>query len=186
MSVRLIRHRFSADDFHALARAGVLGEQDRVELVEGEIVDMTPLGRRHVAAVNLLTRRFTVGCGERAVVQIQGPLRLGTHSEVQPDVVVLRPRDDFYRDAAPTVDDVLLVVEVADTSLLYDRTVKVPLYARAGVCEVWLVNQVDDQVEVFRDPTPAGYLVAQARSRAERLAPLAFPDLLISVNELVA
>jgi Uma2 family endonuclease len=98
MSRLPIRHRFSADDFHALARAGVLGEQDRVELVEGEIVDMTPTGRRHVAAVNLLTRRLTVGCGERAVVQIQGPLRLGTHSEVRPDVVVLRPRDDSYRD----------------------------------------------------------------------------------------
>ncbi|MGH7267794.1 MAG: Uma2 family endonuclease [Candidatus Rokuibacteriota bacterium] len=185
MSVQLIRHRFTVDEYHALGRAGVLTEDDRVELIEGEIVDMTPIGLRHAAAVNVLTRWLVAGCGVRAIVQIQGPLRLGPHSELQPDGVLLQPRDDFYRTAPPAVEDVLLLVEVADTSLPYDRTVKLPLYARVGLREVWLVDLVRDQVEVSRDPGPDGYRTIAAHTRGERLVPLAFPDLSFSVDELL-
>jgi Uma2 family endonuclease len=148
MAVRVAPHRFTVDDYHAMARAGVLRDDDRVELIEGEIVDMTPIGSRHAAVVDLLTRWLVMGCGTRAIVRVQGPVRLGAHSEPQPDLLVLEPRDDFYQRKPPTGDDVLLLIEVADSSLQYDQAVKLPLYARAGVREVWLVDLVRDEVNV--------------------------------------
>ena len=185
MSVQLIRHRFTVGEYHEMARAGVLTEDDRVELIEGEIVDMTPIGLRHAAAVNVLTRGLATGCGTRAIVQIQGPIPIGLRSEPQPDVLVLRPRDDFYREIAPGPEDVLLLVEVADTSLPYDRTVKIPLYAGAGVPEVWLVDLVRHRVELHRDPGPDGYRAVETRKRGERLTPAAFPDLVLGVDDLL-
>ncbi len=117
MSVQLTRHRFTWDDYHAMVAAGVLREDDRVELIEGEIVDMTPIGSRHAAVVDMLTRWLVMGCGTRAIVRVQGPVRVGAHSEPQPDLLALVPRDDFYRDEPPTAEDVLLLIEVADSSL---------------------------------------------------------------------
>jgi len=109
MSVQLTRHRFTWDDYHAMVAAGALRDDDRVELIEGEIVDRTPIGSRHGAAVDLLNRWLVMGCGTRAIVRVQGPVRVGAHSEPQPDLLVLVPRDDFYRGKPPTVDDVLRV-----------------------------------------------------------------------------
>ena len=185
MSVQLIRHRFTVEEYHEMARAGVLTEDDRVELIEGEIVDMTPIGLRHQATVDFLTRWLTLGCGERAIVRIQGPIRLGAHSEPQPDVMALAPRDDFYRTTPVTPGDVLLLVEVADTSLPYDRSSKIPLYARAGVREVWLVDLVRDRVEIYRDPGPEGYRSLETRERSARLIPAVFPDLALGADELL-
>jgi len=185
MSVQLTRHRFTVDDYHAMAEAGALREDDRVELIEGEIVDMTPIGLRHMAAVDILTRRLTLGCGERAIVRVQGAIQLGPHSEPQPDLVVLKPRDDFYRTKAATADDVLLLIEVADSSLQFDRTVKLPLYARAGVPEVWLVDLVRDEVEVHGDPGPEGFRRTETCGRGTRLEPAAFPDVSLAVDDLM-
>jgi Uma2 family endonuclease len=185
MAVQLVRHRFSVDDYHGMVRAGVLDEDDRVELIEGEIVDMTPIGLRHMAAVNVLTRALVTGCGERAIVQIQGPMPIGDRSEPQPDVVVLAPRADFYRQAPPGIGDVLLLVEVSDSSLPYDRGVKLPLYARSGIPEVWLVDLVRDRVEVYRTPGPEGYGAVETRSRGDQLVPAAFPDLAVPVSALL-
>jgi Uma2 family endonuclease len=185
MSVLLARHRFTVDEYHAMARAGVLTEDDRVELVEGEIVDMTPIGLRHQAAVDALNQRLARQCGDRAIVRIQGSVRLDVHSEPQPDALLLRPRDDFYRATPATAADVLLLVEVADTSLVYDRTVKVPLYARAGIPEVWLVDLVGERVEVFREPGPEGYRHRGTEERGVSLAPAAFPDVAVPVELLL-
>jgi Uma2 family endonuclease len=185
VSVQLIRHRFTVDEYHEMARAGALTEDDRVELIEGEIVDMTPIGLRHAAAVDLLTRWLVQGCGNRAVVRVQGPIRLSPESEPQPDFAVLKPRDDFYRSSAAASDDVLLLVEVADTSLSYDRTVKLPLYARARIGEVWLVDLVRERVEVLCDPGPDGYRRSETRERGGHLVPTAFPDLSLSVDALL-
>jgi Uma2 family endonuclease len=185
MSVQLIHHQFSVDDYHAMVVAGVLKEDDRVELIEGEIVDMTPIGLRHAAAVNILTRWLAIGCGARAIVQVQGPIQIGLHSEPQPDLVLLKPETNFYRDRPATPEDVLLLIEVADSSLPYDQTVKVPLYARAGVREVWIVNLVRAEVQVHREPTPSGFRVNETRQRGVRLQPSAFPDLTLSVDELL-
>lgn len=185
MSIQLIPHRFTVDEYHEMARAGVLGEDVRVELIEGEIVDMTPIGSRHAAAVDLLTRWLVQGCGERAIVRIQGPVRLSPRSELQPDVAVLRARDDFYRTSAVAPGDVLLLVEIADTSLPYDRGVKLPLYARARIPEVWLADLIRDRVEVFSEPAPDGYRRSETRERGTDLVPLSFPGLSLAVDTLL-
>ncbi len=185
MSVQLIRHRFTVGEYHRLAEAGVLREEDRVELIEGEIIEMTPIGLRHAAAVDLLTRWLVQGSGSRAVVRVQGPIQLGLESEAQPDLAVLKPQDDFYRQKGPAPDDVLLLIEVADTSLAYDQRVKLPLYARAGVREVWLVDLVRNRVEVCADPGPDGYRRVETRARGDTLVPATFPELSLSVDALL-
>jgi Putative restriction endonuclease len=121
MSIQLTRHRFTADEYHQMAEAGVLRDDDRVELIEGEILDMMPIGPRHSAVVNRINRALVRGCGDRAIVQIQASIRLGLYSEPQLDVAPLKPRSDFYETAVPGPESVLLLIEVADTSLLYDR-----------------------------------------------------------------
>jgi Uma2 family endonuclease len=184
MSIQLIRHRFTADEYHQMAKAGVLRDDDRVELIEGEIVDMTPIGSRHGAVVDRLTHTLVRGCGDRAIVRIQGSIRLGPHSEPQPDVVLLTPRPDFYEAAVPGPESVLLLIEVADASLLYDRTVKLPLYARAGVREVWLVDLVGNHVEVHGDPAPDGYRRSETLGPGGRLVPTAFPELRLSPADI--
>lgn len=185
MSVQLTRHRFTWDDYHAMAAAGALKEDDRVELIEGEIVDMTPIGSRHAAVVDRLTHRLVMDCGARAIVRVQGPVRLGAHSEPQPDLLVLERRDDFYQDAPPTAGDVRLLIEVADSSLQYDQTVKLPLYARARVREVWLVDLVRNEVQVHREPTLSGFGFVERRGRGSLVEPIAFPGLSLSVDELL-
>jgi Uma2 family endonuclease len=185
MSVQFIRHRFTVDDFHAMVEAGALKEDDRVELIEGEVVEMTPIGLRHAAAVNMLTRWLVTGCGLRAIVQVQGPLHLGPDSEPQPDLLLLKPRDDFYRTRPATADDVLLLIEVADSSLLYDRTIKLPLYARAGLAEVWVIDLVRDEVEMHRDPSPSGFRSSERRGRGAHLIPAAFADLSLPISEVL-
>ena len=173
---QVTRRKFTVEEYHLLARAGVLKEDDRVELLEGEIVEMSPIGSRHAACVDRLNRVFS-RLGERTIVRVQSPLRLGDLAEPQPDLALLRPRSDFYATAHPGPEDVLLVVEVAETSSDYDRQIKIPLYARWGIPEAWLVDLDQDRVEVHRDPSPEGYRDVRAIPRCEALAPGAFPDL---------
>jgi Uma2 family endonuclease len=183
----ITRRRFTVDEYHRMAEAGILGEDDRVELLEGEIVEMSPIGWRHQACVNRLTYGLITALRDRAVVQPQGPIRLGVDSEPQPDLVVLWPRADFYAEGGPGPEDVLWLIEISDTSLRYDRDVKVPLYARYGIPEVWVVDLAEERVLVYRDPDPAeGYRSVQALGRGARLAPRAFPDLELAVDELLA
>ena len=185
MAPPLTRRRFTVDEYHRMAEAGILGEDDRVELLDGEVVEMTPIGPRHAGGVNRLNRIFTARLGERAVVCVQNPIVLGRHWEPQPDLVLLRPRDDFYTGAHPRPGDVLLTVEIAETSLEGDRRVKVPAYARSGVPEAWLLDLPGDRLEAHRDPGPEGYRDVRALARGERVAPEALPDLELSVDELL-
>ena len=181
----VVRHRFSVEDYHRMARAGILGEDDRVELIDGEIVDMAPIGPRHAASVDRLVRAFSRRLEDRAIVRVQSPVRLGERSEPQPDVALLRPRDDYYASGHPAAADVLLVVEVAESSAEYDRQVKVPLYGRHGVAEVWLVDLERGQVEVYRRPGGEGYGEVRTLGRGEGLSPLAFPDLTLAVDDIL-
>ncbi len=183
----ITRRRFTVDEYHRMAEAGILGEDDRVELIEGEIVEMSPIGWRHQACVNRLNQRLVPALRGQAIVQPQGPIRLGSDSEPQPDLVVLRPRADFYAEGGPGAEDVLWLIEISDTSLRYDRDVKVPLYGRYGIPEIWLIDLAGEQVFVYRDPRPdGGYRSAQVLGRGARLAPQAFPDLELTVDELLA
>jgi Uma2 family endonuclease len=132
----LPRHRLNVDDYYRMAAAGVLARDARVELIEGEIIDMAPIGSRHSGTVSLLARRLAAAIGESAIVATQSPLRLSQLSESQPDLLLLKPRADFYRQSHPEPADVLLLIEVCESSLRYDQQVKLPLYARHGVAEV--------------------------------------------------
>lgn len=179
------RRLFTVDEFDRMAESGILTEDDRVELIAGEIVEMTPIGSRHAACVSRLAHWLWEALRGRAIVHPQNPLRLGDRSETQPDILLLRPRDDYYASAHPTADDVFLLIEVADRSLRHDRSVKVPLYARHGIREVWLVDLVSDAVEVHRKPAPDGYSDSQRFARGATLAPEALPDLSLTVDAIL-
>jgi Uma2 family endonuclease len=179
------RRRFTVGDYHRMAEAGILGRDDRVELLDGAVVEMAPIGPLHAGHVNRLTALFTGRLGSRAVVSVRNPVVLSGYSELQPDLVLLRPRADFYTNAHPQPPDILLIVEVADTTAALDRRVKVPLYAAAGVREVWLLDLPTEGLEVYRDPTAGGYRDARVLARGERLAPQAFPDLTLEVSNLL-
>jgi Uma2 family endonuclease len=185
MTLQLTKRRFTVGEYHQMAQAGILTEDDRVELIDGEIVEMTPIGGPHAGCVNRLTRLFSQGLGDAAVVSVQNPVHLDEHTEPQPDVALLHPRPDFYASAHPTPEDILLLVEVAETSAELDRRVKVPLYARSGIPELWLVDLTQETIAVYRDPTPDGYRTSWTVRRGDRLAPLAFPDREFAVADIL-
>jgi Uma2 family endonuclease len=186
MAVAPLRKLFTVAEFQAMGRSGVLTEDDRLELVEGEIYEMSPIGPWHMACVNWLNLLFSsLAAAKRAIVSIQNPLPLGQRSEPQPDVALLRYREGFYRTAPPAVADVLLVVEVADSSADYDRRVKGALYAESGITEFWLIDLPAKRVEIYRQPGAEGYGEVRRVSRGERFSPLAFPDLVVEVSELL-
>jgi Uma2 family endonuclease len=150
-------HRLTVDEYYRMAEVGLLPPDARVELIEGEIIDMAPIGSRHAAAVDFLAERFFRAVGGSAHVRVQGPVRLGPHSEPQPDLALLRPRAHRYADSHPTAADVLLLVEVSDATLRYDRETKASLYARHGVPELWIVDLAHRQLHVYRDPRRGEY-----------------------------
>ncbi len=145
------RHRITVHDYHRMAEIGVLAPDARVELIEGEIIDMAPIGKDHQSIVDQLTRLLVLAVGHDAIVRVQGSIRLSQWSEPEPDVVLLAPRADFYRGEFALGTDTLLVIEVSDTTLRYDRDIKVPLYARHGVPEVWIVDVQNDALLVYGD-----------------------------------
>ena len=146
------RRLITVDAFHRMGETGILGPADRVELIEGEIIDMSPIGVLHAAIVDALVRFFSRRAGESVFIRCQNPLRLDDLSEPEPDIAILRPRADFYTTSHPGPADVLLVIEVSDTSLAYDLGTKVPLYARHGIPEVWVIDAATRRTRVFRQP----------------------------------
>lgn len=150
-------HRFTVAEYHRMAEAGILGEDSRVELIRGQIVDMAPIGAPHHGMVNRLTRLLPGILSGRGILSVQNPVRLDDGSEPEPDVAVLKPRADDYQTATAGPPDVLLLIEVADTSLDDDRGIKVPLYAENGIAECWIVNLLDRVVEVYRQPRNGSY-----------------------------
>jgi len=185
MAVQVLRRRFNVEEYYLMAKAGILSEDDRVELIDGEIVEMPPIGSPHAPTVMRLIQLLSQQVGSRALVNVQNPVRLGEHSEPQPDIALLRPRDDFYAAAHPGPQDVLLLIEIADTSIDYDREVKSPLYARAGIPEYWLVDLAGQRIEVYRDPAAGEYRQLRLVRRGERLAPEALPSLEMSSSDIL-
>ena len=185
MAVSLTRHRFTVDEYHKMAEVGLVTEDDLVELIDGDIIDMPPIGPGHASSVDRLGDRFRTWLGGAVIIRSQNPVRIGPRTEPEPDIVVVPRRDDYYATGHPTPADVLLLVEVADSSLDYDRNTKIPLYAEAGIVEYWIVNLVDDLILVYRDPGPAGYGVVQVLRRGDTIRPLAFPDVEIAVSDVL-
>ena len=183
MAVQFQRYRFTVDEYSRMAEIGILREDSRVELINGEIIHMHPIGKRHAGGVDRLTYLFVHRVGDRANVRGQNPVRLGEHNEPEPDLMLLRWRADFYAAGHPTPEQVLLVVEIADSSVEYDRQVKSPLYGGAGIPEYWLVNLERDHIVAYRDPTEDGYATTRILRYGESISPLAFPDLTFTVDE---
>ncbi len=184
MAVTLLRGPFTVDDYHRLAECGILGEHDRVELIDGQVVEMSPIGPRHAAGVDRLTRLLSRSAAQSAVVRVQNPLTLEPRAEPQPDVALLRLPIERYAEAHPRPDDVRLVIEVADTSAEYDREVKIPLYARAGIPEAWLVNLPSEGIEVYRQPSPRGYTEVRT-GRGDTLTPLFIQAITLEVDDIL-
>jgi Uma2 family endonuclease len=183
MSMPATRHRFTVDDWHQMIDAGVLRKDQRLELLDGEIFEMTPIGPPHSSVVDRLNRFWVTALGTRAIVRVQGPAEASPRSEPQPDVALHRERSDFYAKRHPGPDDVLLVIEVADTSLDYDHA-KLRIYAAARLREVWIVDLVNERVEIHREPGAECYADVRFVSRGETIACLAFPDVTLTVADI--
>lgn len=185
MAVRVQPRLWTVDEYERMIACGVIKEDDRIELIEGEILQMSPIGSRHAAAVDRLAALFFESLRGRCIVRVQNPIQLPPRSEPQPDLTLLRPRDDFYASAHPGAADVLLAIEGADASLEYDRQVKIPVYARHGVIEAWLLDLEHDVVIVHREPRQDGYAVAQTLRRGEAVTPLMFSEQAIAIDALL-
>ena len=184
MVVQTSRRLFTVAEYEQMIQAGILREDDRLELMDGEILEMAPIGSRHAACVRRLQRLLTRALGERVWVDTQNPVMLHDYSEPLPDVVLLRHRPDLYAAGHPQPDDVFLVVEVADTSLAYDQEIKVPAYARSGIPEVWVIDLSSVCVHVYRTPSAGQYRDTIRLQRSATLAPQAFPDLVLLVEHI--
>jgi Uma2 family endonuclease len=179
------RRRFTVEEYHRMAAAGILRPDERVELLDGEIVRMSPIGSRHAGRVERLRDLLRDRAGGRALVRGQNPVRLSGYDEPQPDLAVVRVRADYYEEGHPTAAEILLLIEVADTTLAPDRRQKLPIYAAAGVRETWLLDVQGEALEVYREPGPQGYAQKRLHRRGERVAPAALPELVLDVAELV-
>jgi len=169
LPVQVVPRRFTVSEFYRMVETGIISEDDRLELIHGEILEMAPIGSRHAACVNRLSLLFHDKGIEQCIVSVQNPIHLDESSEPQPDLCILASRPDFYAESNPDPSDVVLLVEVADTSSGYDREIKVPLYGKSGIKETWLVLLDEATVEVYREPSPEGYREMHKYVRGEEL-----------------
>ena len=185
MSVQIVKRQFNVTEYNRMAETGILSEDDRVELIEGEIVEMSPIGSRHAACVRRLDALFNRRLGGMVQVSAQNPILLDDYSEPEPDIALLKPRSDFYAEAHPLPSEVLLVVEVADTSVEYDRQVKAPLYARAGIPEMWLVNLPEEMILVYTQPENGAYQNHRQFMQGDSFSSTTIPDLTLSIEDIL-
>ena len=179
------RRRFTVAEYYAMADAGILTRDERVELLDGYVITMPPINEWHASNVDLFTNTFPAQLHGRAVVRVQNPVRLDDNSQPQPDVMLLRWRDDFYRDGHPCPADVLLLIEVSDSSVDFDRNEKLSAYAAAGIPEAWIVNRPDGRIESYADPAGDEYGTVRYYEPGESISPQAFPDIALEVDQIV-
>ena len=186
MLANVQRKRFTAAEYHCMAEAGILRKQDHLELIKGDIIYMAAaIGSQHAACVNRLNRLFTRLLSDMAIIGVQNPVSIGEHSEPEPDIALLKPRPDFYAQSHPEPEDVLLIAEVSDTSLGYDRETKLPLYAKSGIKEAWIVNLKEECVEVYTNLSEQGYDTLKKFRKGMTVTPSCFPDVEIPVDEII-
>lgn len=186
MVAGIARRQFNVAEYHRMAEVGILCEDDRVELLDGEIWQMSPIGSRHIACVNRLTAVISRQIDQSAVIMsVQNSIQLDDYSEPQPDLTLLRMQPDFYAEALPTAADVLLLIEVADTPLEYDRRIKLPRYAQAGIPEVWIVDLAENSVRVYTQSFEDSYQVIQQLRRGQTAVATRIAGLAVSVNDML-
>ncbi|MEW6210455.1 MAG: Uma2 family endonuclease [Acidobacteriota bacterium] len=176
---------FTVDEYYRMAEAGIIQPGERVELIEGRILKMSPKGTAHSASTTLAARYFIIHLGDRAIVRIQEPVHIDDRSEPEPDVVLARPLENKYSDHHPAPGEILLILEIADTSARYDREVKSLLFAQAGVIQYCILNLNSKELEDYRDPGSEGYRSKQTYKADEQFSLVAFPEILIAVRDLL-
>lgn len=185
MRMESARKLFTTDDVLKMDEAGLFGPEERIELIDGEIIEMTPVGDRHIMCVNRANVFFVEAFGRTAMVSIQNPVHLNMYNMPQPDVVVFKPRSDFYASERPTPADVLLIVEVSDSTLRRDRNIKLPRFAASGIPEVWIEDLQHDVILVYRDLEGGQYRTQRTVQRGDSISPLAFPNSVFRVDDLI-
>ncbi|MEO5861707.1 MAG: Uma2 family endonuclease [Burkholderiales bacterium] len=178
------RRQISVDDYHRMGEIGLIGPDERVELIEGEIIDMAPIGSDHASFVNRLTSLLINAVQDKGIVSVQNPVRLSNQTEPEPDFAVLKPRADFYQRQLPTATDTLLIVEVSNTSERYDREVKLPLYATYGVPEVWLISLEQKTLSIYQTPTGDRYQHEQTTDGPGMVSLFALPEVSVDLSPL--
>ncbi len=183
--MQLLTHKFDVEQYQLMGKAGIFHPESRVELIEGEIVVMTPIGLKHSVTINRTASFLYSKVQSSGVISIQNSIRLPDYSEPQPDIVILKPRDDFYAGKFPQAEDVLLLIEVADSSLRYDQTTKLSLYAKYGIMEYWIANLELNVLEIYRDPQNLNYFKRKIiDSNVMTFAPIAFPEMTMTLKEI--
>ncbi|OLE51763.1 MAG: hypothetical protein AUG51_21100 [Acidobacteria bacterium 13_1_20CM_3_53_8] len=182
---QLAKRLLTVDEYEHMGEAGIFHPDDRLELLEGEIYELPYITPPHAACVTYLNMLLHHLFFRMFIISAQHPIRLDDFSEPQPDVALLRWRDDFYRHAHPTPEDVLLVIEVADSTVESDRSYKIPLYAKAGITESWLVNLLEEQIELFAMPANGVYQTGRTFKRGDAAQSYTIPDLSVSVSDLL-
>jgi Uma2 family endonuclease len=177
------RRRFTVEEYHTMIETGILTEQDRVQLIAGEIVEMPPIGSKHASHVKKIASLFRGLEPEHVLVSVQDPIQLPPDSEPEPDIALVEPREDFYRDAHPTADDIYLLVEVADTTLELDRETKIPLYGRHDIPAVWLVDLESERLEIYEEPVDGEYTVIRRPPTDREIRVTGFEDLSFAAGE---
>jgi Uma2 family endonuclease len=185
MTVQLARRPFTTTEYHRLIEAGILTEDERVELIDGELIKMAPIGPRHAACVNRLDEFLRDEIKKLAIVSAQNPIQISEHSEPQPDIALLKRRDDFYAQDHPSPEDVLVEIEVADTTAESDREVKIPTYARAGIAEAWLIDLYNDRIEVHTRPASGVYQEVRIVLRGQRVTSISIPQLKLKADDIL-
>ncbi len=185
MTVQILRKKFTVGQYHQMIESGILTDRDRVELLQGEIIEMSPIGMQHAACVDRLNELLIRELGARAIVRVQNPIQLSTRTEPQPDFAILKRRSDFYANGHPQPQDVFALIEVSDTTIEFDRTVKAPLYAKDNIGEVWIVDLNAETVQVYREPSATGYQQVQTFRRGQALSFQAFTDLQFTVEQFL-
>src|SRR5438874_5466899 len=175
------RHKLTVEDYHKLGEAGILTEDSRVELIEGDLIEMARIDGPHMGTVNRLNKMLVYAVGDHGVVSVQNPVTLPPYSEPQPDFAILRPGAGMPASGVPHADDVLLLIEVADTTVRYDRSTKLKLYAKEGIAEYWIVNLQRGCIELYRDPTSDGYSVTAELWPADFASPQALTTVKLDV-----
>jgi len=183
--VEVIRHRFTVAEYMRMVEVGLLSEDSRVELIRGEIIETGAISISHAATIRRLIALLSQAFGEQVILSVYNPVWLDDESLPQADIAALIFIDNFYGDRHPGPDDVLLLIEVADSSLSYDRRVKSSLYGAAGIAEYWIVNLPERQIEVYRESRPNGYRAITIYTSGETVSPLAFPDVVVNVDDIL-
>ena len=179
------RRRFTVDEYYRMAEAGILNEDDRVELIEGEILQLCAIGSRHAAGVTRLNRILSRRYSDRFLISVQNPVRLSDDTEPEPDLVLLKMRDDDYNNAHPRPEDVLIIIEVSDSTLIHDRDVKMRLYAEAGIPEAWLVDLNSDRFDVYSDPMDGLYRKIRRYPKGSTVVSETLPEVSTDVDDIL-